>query len=66
MAVTPIERDAVLHAIEGWPVEDQVALARIILERAPVGSGGEYRWESGSLNLGRPVWNRIEQTRAAI
>jgi hypothetical protein len=37
MAATPIQRDAVLHAIEGWPVEDQVALARAILERASVG-----------------------------
>ena len=66
MAVTPIERDAVLHAIEGWPVEDQVALARAIFETRLDWSGREYRWESIWLDLGRPVWDRIERTRAAI
>lgn len=34
MTITPSERDAVLHAIESWPIEDQVTLARAILQRA--------------------------------
>ena len=33
MAATPLDRTDILHAIEAWPVEDQVALARTILER---------------------------------
>ena len=38
MAATSPERDAILHAIERWPLEDQVALARTILERAVTSS----------------------------
>ena len=37
VAATPLEREAILHAIERWPVEDQVALARTILERTASG-----------------------------
>ncbi|HEY1390704.1 MAG TPA: hypothetical protein VGF38_19370 [Ktedonobacterales bacterium] len=37
MAATPLDRKDILHAIERWPVEDQVALARTILERAASG-----------------------------
>jgi len=40
MAVAPPERDAILRAIEHWAVEDQVALARTILERAATGQQG--------------------------
>ena len=36
MAVTLRDRAAVLRAIESWPVEDQVNLARTILERVSV------------------------------
>ncbi len=37
MAATPLDRTDILHAIEAWPVEDQVALARTILERTALG-----------------------------
>ena len=37
MAVAPSERDAILHAIARWPIEDQLVLARTILERATSG-----------------------------
>ena len=37
MAATSPEREAILHAIEGWPIEEQVALARSILQRAETG-----------------------------
>ena len=37
MAVAPSERDAILHAIARWPIEDQLVLARTILERAAMG-----------------------------
>ena len=54
MAATPIERDAVLHAIEGWPVEDQVALARAILERASVGQA-----ENTAGKAARSTWDAL-------
>lgn len=33
MAATPLEHDAILRAIAAWPVEEQMTLARSILER---------------------------------
>jgi hypothetical protein len=37
MAVVPPERDAILRAIENWPIDEQIALARSILQRAETG-----------------------------
>lgn len=37
MAVAPPERDAILRAIENWPIDEQIALARSILQRAETG-----------------------------
>jgi hypothetical protein len=34
MATTAADRDAILHAIQAWPLEDQVLLAHTILEHA--------------------------------
>jgi hypothetical protein len=53
MAATPIDRKDIMHAIEAWPIEEQVALARTILERATSGqpansTGGSTRstWDA--------------------
>ncbi|HLJ81543.1 MAG TPA: hypothetical protein VKT52_08665 [Ktedonobacterales bacterium] len=40
MATTPLDRDTILQAVENWPLDDQVTLARLILERASTQSGG--------------------------
>ncbi len=34
MATAPLDRDAILRIIESWPIEEQVTLARAILEHA--------------------------------
>ena len=54
MAATPLEREAILHAIERWPVEDQVALARTILERTVSG-----QLETGLEKLPRSTWDAL-------
>jgi hypothetical protein len=54
MAATLLERDAILHAIETWPMEDQVALARIILECASLGQAGNMA-ESAT----RSTWDAL-------
>ena len=54
MAATPLEREAILHAIEAWPVEDQVALARTILERTVSG-----RVETSSEKPVHSTWDAL-------
>ena len=34
MAIPTSDREAILKAIEAWPLEDQVALAQMILQRS--------------------------------
>jgi hypothetical protein len=34
MSATSADREAILRAVEGWPPDEQVALARALLERA--------------------------------
>lgn len=34
MATAPLDREAILRIIAAWPIEEQVTLARAILERA--------------------------------
>ena len=65
MAATPLERDASCIPLRGGQSKIR-SRSRALFWKRPGWTGGEYRWESGSLNLGRPVWNRIEQARAAI
>ena len=54
MAATPLDRKDILHAIEAWPVEDQVALARIILERTASGQP-----ETSLEKLDRSTWDAL-------
>ena len=37
MAMEPLDREVILQTIENWPIDEQVALARTILERAVMG-----------------------------
>jgi hypothetical protein len=39
MAATPLDRETILKTIATWPVEEQVTLARTILERVAAQSG---------------------------
>lgn len=54
MAVAPSERDAILHAIARWPIEDQLVLARTILERAASGQPRSSREEPA-----RSTWDAL-------
>ena len=59
MAATSPERDAILHTIERWPLEDQVALARTILERAATGSSRVSQEEPA-----RSTWDALYRIAA--
>lgn len=54
MAATPLDRKDILHAIERWPVEDQVALARTILERTASGQA-----ETSPEQPARSTWDAL-------
>jgi hypothetical protein len=53
MAIPTSDREAILKAIEAWPLEDQVALAQIILQRAAAHT------VSGAEAPQRPSWKQM-------
>ncbi len=54
MAAAPLDHKDILHAIEAWPVEEQVALARFILERA-----ASSRAETSAETSARSTWDAL-------
>jgi hypothetical protein len=53
MAIPASDREAILTAIEAWPVEDQIALAQIILRRSAT------RAAAGAKAPQRPSWRQM-------
>ena len=53
MAIPASDREAILKAIEAWPLEDQVALAQRILERSAAHTA------SGATTPQRPSWKQM-------
>jgi hypothetical protein len=53
MAIPTSDREAILKAIEAWPLEDQVALTQMILQRSAA------RTASGAKTPQRPSWKQM-------
>jgi hypothetical protein len=53
MAIPTSDREAILKAIEAWPLEDQVALAHMILQRSAAHTA------PGAKTPQRPSWKRM-------
>ena len=53
MASPTSDREAILKAIEAWPLEDQVALAQMILQRSAT------RTAPGAKTPQRPSWKQM-------
>ena len=53
MAIPTSDRDAVLKAIEAWPLEDQVALAHMILQRSAAHTAPDAKTPQ------RPSWKQM-------
>jgi hypothetical protein len=53
MAIPASDREAILKAIEAWPLEDQVALAQMILQRTAAHT------VSGAKAPQRPSWKQM-------
>ena len=53
MAIPTSDREAILKAIEAWPLEDQVALAQMILQRSTAHRA------PGAKTPQRPSWRQM-------
>jgi hypothetical protein len=53
MAIPTSDREAILKAIEAWPLEDQVALAQTILQHSATYTA------SGAKTPQRPSWKQM-------
>ena len=53
MAIPASDREAILKAIEAWPLEDQVALAQMILKRSAAHTA------PGAKTPQRPSWKQM-------
>jgi hypothetical protein len=53
MAIPTSDREAILKAIEAWPLEDQIALAQLILQRSAAHGA------RGAKTPQRPSWKQM-------
>ena len=53
MAIPVSDREAILKAIEAWPLEDQIALAQMILQRSAA------HMAPGAKTPQRPSWKQM-------
>ena len=53
MAIPTSDREAILKAIDAWPLEDQIALAQMILQRSAAHTA------PGAKTPQRPSWKQM-------